>query len=142
MSKTSFLTWCIPAKLYPNPCIKYQICENLRLFGHRSCKRMRKKKPRCSNVCTFRCLMKSFIRFKHLSEKLPLSQKLYYFRGSCSEKNLLLTTERFDQFALIVFRCILKIKNLSFSMSMFTPPPTPFPSSGCCRSYWSCTESL
>ena len=68
--------------LYPNICIKSQTCVNLGLYGHRIDKRpMKEMTPLLRyTLCAFRCIKASADVFYYVSENLPLSQKLGYFR--------------------------------------------------------------
>ena len=72
--------------VYPNICIKHQPCENLDSIGRWSCKKMMKGKSPLLYMITvcFQLEIKGFWQevFYHFCEKLPLSPKLRYFRGS------------------------------------------------------------
>ena len=72
--------------------IKQQICEMLDSIGHKSCKRIvgGKKTPLLHKFVFFQMPEQIFKEKLHLLiQKLPLSQKLHYMRGSCFKHNVL-----------------------------------------------------
>ena len=101
LSKTSRLTWCIPSCAYNNKHVKM-----LAQSVFEVARKWWKKNTPVGRICVLSYRNKILLLevFYYFSEKLPLSQKLQYFRGSRFPQCFILST---------AFQCLLPSQFLS-----------------------------